>query len=162
MRIGVLSDSHVPDRQPSLPDRLIDRLRGVDLIVHAGDLTCLDVLNTLGKIAEVRAVRGNMDPPEVRSLLQDTLVFTVSHATVAVMHGRGAPEDCEAEARVSFPEADIVIFGHSHRPFLERRGKSLILNPGPAVRFAGRRPSFAVVDLDESGLRPAGATIYEL
>ncbi|MEW5935324.1 MAG: YfcE family phosphodiesterase, partial [Bacillota bacterium] len=95
-RIGVLSDTHVPDRQKAIPEAILQGLRGVDLIIHAGDLTTLAVLDVLGTIAPVHAVWGNMDPPGVRDRLDKTALIQVAGRTIAVMHGQGAPGDTEA------------------------------------------------------------------
>lgn len=162
MRIGVLSDTHVPDRQAAIPGSILEGLRGVDLIVHAGDLTCLDVIRVLGKIAPVRAVCGNMDLPEVRSKLGETLVFEACGKTIAVMHGWGSPVDTENRARSGFPDADVVIFGHTHRPFMEYRGKTLLLNPGSAWEFLGWKASYAILRLEDDGGKLPTADIYKL
>ncbi|MBE3519626.1 MAG: metallophosphoesterase [Firmicutes bacterium] len=157
-----MSDTHVPDRQPSIPESILEGLRGVDLIVHAGDLTCLDVLSLLEKIAPVRAVSGNMDLPEVRSKLGETLVFEACGKTIAVMHGRGSPAETENRARSAFPDADVVIFGHTHRPFMEYRGKALLLNPGPASGFLCWKPSYAILQLADEGDELPTAQIHRL
>lgn len=162
MRIGVLSDTHVPDRQASIPGSILEGLQGVDLIVHAGDLTCLDVLTVLEKIALVRAVCGNMDSPEVRSKLGETLVFDVCGKSIAVMHGSGSPAETENRARSSFPDADVVIFGHTHRPFVEYRGKTLLLNPGPASGCLYCKPSYAILRLEDDGEKLPTVQIYRL
>ncbi len=157
-----MSDTHVPDRQDAIPGSILEGFQGVDLIVHAGDLTCLDVLSVLEKIAPVRAVCGNMDTPEVRSELGETLVFRACGKTIAVMHGTGSPAETESRARSSFPEADVVIFGHTHRPFMEYRGKTLLLNPGPAWGFVWWKPSYAILRLEDDGEKLPTAEIYRL
>lgn len=157
-----MSDTHVPDRQNAIPGSILEGLRGVDLIVHAGDLTCLDVLRVLEKIAPVRAVCGNMDLPEVRSKLGETLTFEACGKTIAVMHGSGSPAETECRARSSFPEADVVIFGHTHRPFMEYRGKTLLLNPGPASGFLSWKPSYAILRVEDDGEKLPTAEIYRL
>jgi putative phosphoesterase len=67
MKIALISDTHVPTIIPELPSRFVDRLCGVDVILHAGDLVSLDVLESLQAIAKTVAVHGNLDRPAVNS-----------------------------------------------------------------------------------------------
>lgn len=161
-RIGVVSDTHVPDRQKAIPEAILQGLRGVDLIIHAGDLTSLAVLDVLGRIAPVRAVSGNMDPAEVRERLEKTAVIQVAGRTIGVMHGQGSPGDTEALARQSFPEADVVVFGHTHRSFLEYRGHALIFNPGPAVRSLWWKASYGILYIEDEPGVPVKAEIHPI
>ncbi|MDI6894966.1 MAG: metallophosphoesterase family protein [Bacillota bacterium] len=159
MRIGVVSDTHVPDHQRAIPEAILRGLRGVDLIIHAGDLTTLAVLDVLGQIAPVHAVSGNMDAPEVRNRLEKTRIMQVAGKTIGVMHGQGPPGDTEALARQNFPEADVVVFGHTHRPFLERRGRTLIFNPGPAARTLWGKASYGILHIEDDPGAPVKAEI---
>lgn len=161
-RIGVLSDTHVPDRQKAIPEAILQGFRGVDLIIHAGDLTTLAVLDVLSTIAPVHAVWGNMDPPGVRDRLDKTALIQVAERTIAVMHGQGAPGDTEALARRSFPEADVVVFGHTHRAFQEYRGKTLIFNPGAAVRALWWKASYGILYIEEDPAAPVRAEILPI
>lgn len=161
-RIGVVSDTHVPDRQKAIPGELLHGLRGVDLIIHAGDLTTLAVLDVLETIAPVRAVSGNMDPPQVRDRLGKTALIQVAGKTIGIMHGQGAPGETEALARQSFPEADVVVFGHTHRWFLEYRGSTLIFNPGPAVRGVWWKASYGILYIVDDPEEPVKAEIYPI
>lgn len=162
VRVGVVSDTHVPDRQPTVPTAVLEGLRGVDLIVHAGDLTSLAVVEVLGRIAPVHAVWGNMDPPEVRARLEKTVLIQVAGRTIAVMHGHGPPAETEALARESFPEADVVVFGHTHRSLREYRGRTLVFNPGPAVRALWWKASYGVLDIPDDPAAPVKAQIRPL
>lgn len=157
--IGVVSDTHVPDRQGAVPEAVLRGLRGVDFIIHAGDLTTLAVLEVLGRIAPVHAVWGNMDPPDVRAQLEKTAVIRVAGRTIAVMHGQGPPGETEALARQSFPEADVVVFGHTHRSFREYRGNTLIFNPGPAVRTLWWKASYGILYVEDDPSVPVRAEI---
>lgn len=162
MKIGVVSDTHVPDRQDAIPAAILRGLEGVDAIIHAGDLTSLAVLDVLGAIAPVHAICGNMDPPEVRARLGKTALLQMAGRSIGVMHGDGPPGATEARARQSFPEADVVVFGHTHRPFLEYRGNTLIFNPGPAVRLLWSKASYGILFLEDDPAVAVRAEIHPM
>lgn len=147
LRIGVLSDTHVPDRQRQVPEAILRGLEGVDMIIHAGDLTSVQVLDILQKIAPVYAVCGNMDSDQVKSILEPSRVVNVLGKKIAVMHGVQPHSLTEEAARTRFPDADCVVFGHTHRPHCEYDGKRLIFNPGSAcgAPWAGASYGFLYV-----------------
>ncbi|GAJ19896.1 unnamed protein product, partial [marine sediment metagenome] len=121
------------------------------LIIHAGDLTQLEVLDQLATIAPVEAVYGNMDPPEVREKLTPTREIKLKGKAIAIMHGDGSPEETMRLAENSFPGADCVIFGHTHRAYTGYKGKTLLLNPGSCVESPWtERPSYAILYLDDN------------
>lgn len=150
-RIGVISDTHVPDRQSFVPDEIISGLQGVDLIIHAGDFTSLSVLDSLARIAKVEACCGNMDGEDVRSELRPVNMFEFEGKKIAVMHGAGSPSATIEKARTSFPDRDIVVFGHTHSPYLEMVGNTLVLNPGSAWGGLMSRPSYGIITIHDDG-----------
>lgn len=145
----MISDTHVPDRQKEIPREILKGLAGVDMIIHAGDLTCLEVIEKLKEIAPVHAVHGNMDPQPVRSKLRPVRTIRVGSKSIAVMHGGGSPESTTEKARTQFPEADCVVFGHTHSPYNEYQGKSLIFNPGSACKCLWSIASYGILYVDE-------------
>lgn len=120
--IGVISDTH-----GMLRPEAAAALAGVDLILHAGDVDVLQVLEDLEKIAPVKAVCGNMDFGQLRELLSETEVVETGDYLLYILHDIGRL-DLDPEA-TGF---DAVIFGHSHRPYLEQKQGVLYLNPGSA------------------------------
>jgi hypothetical protein len=122
MRIGVISDTH-----GLLRPQLVEALKGVSLIIHAGDIGSPEILENLGKIAPVRAVRGNTDRGEWARTLPPTEVVEVGEVHIYVLHDLHTL-DLEPKA-AGFA---AVIFGHSHRPHLERKNGVFYLNPGSA------------------------------
>lgn len=131
MKIGVVSDTHIPERASSLPPKLLEAFQGVDLIVHVGDLTSLDVIEELKKIAPVKAVYGNMDPQEVRDVIPKKVILSVGKFKIGLFHGKGTPGRITASAKEAFEEkVDVVIFGHSHSPVSEMHDGILFFNPG--------------------------------
>ena len=124
----VLADTHIPRRAKRLPDGFFPHLRRADLILHAGDLLEAWVLEELSSHAPVRAVKGNVDGPDVD--LPETLEFEFGGVPMAMIHDSGPKKGRRARIRRRFPDARVVVFGHSHVPFLEDDGELLLLNPG--------------------------------
>jgi len=165
MKIALLSDTHVPASLPRLPDRLLEKLAGVDAILHAGDLVTLDVLEVLGAIAPTTAVSGNMDPPEVTRRLNAQEILKLGGRTIGLKHGHqpkrlqsryiglsyDAPEfDLFYQAMAAqLPDAEIIVFGHFHVPIIKEWNDRLFINPG-AIAPAHGRSSFAVLKIGEN------------
>jgi uncharacterized protein len=131
MRVIVLSDTHAPRRWRSCPPRVAEQLRGADLILHAGDVCIAPVLAELAQYAPVTAVLGNNDGPDVADWgAAETAALTLDGLRVAMLHDSGPSAGRLARMRRRFPEADLVVFGHSHIP-LDESGYGLrIFNPG--------------------------------
>jgi putative phosphoesterase len=122
MLIGIISDTHGLMRPEALA-----ALRGCEIIVHAGDIGTREVLDALGAVAPVFAVRGNNDRGEWARGLPDTEIVTAADHTLYVLHDMQQLDVDPAAAQFS-----VVISGHSHQPRAERRGGVLYLNPGSA------------------------------
>jgi putative phosphoesterase len=131
MRIVALSDTHAPRRWKSCPPRVAEHLRGADLILHAGDVCTAAVLDELAAYAPVHAVLGNNDGPDVAAWgAPETAEFDLDGLRVAMIHDSGPAPGRLARLRRGFPEASLVVFGHSHIP-LDASGDGLrIFNPG--------------------------------
>ncbi len=147
----VIADTHIPRRAKALPEALTPHLERADLILHAGDLMDPALLDGLAAYAPVRAVRGNLDPPEAR--LQETLEFEFGGVKMAVIHDSGPKRGRWNRMKRRFPKARVVVFGHSHIPWLEDEGGLLLLNPGsPTDRRRQPEHTFAL-------LRAQGGTV---
>jgi putative phosphoesterase len=120
-RIGVLSDTHIPQRGARLPDALLRRFEDVELILHAGDLSTLAVLDQLSAYAPVEAVRGNVEQ------------LVMGGCEIGLVHILGERKDYRRNAHQEFMTARVVIFGHSHIPLLEDADGLMLLNPGSAM-----------------------------
>ncbi|HVM95092.1 MAG TPA: metallophosphoesterase family protein [Candidatus Acidoferrales bacterium] len=120
--IGVISDTHSLLRPQALA-----ALRGVEWILHAGDVGAPEVLDGLRRIAPVVAVRGNNDRGDWATSLPDTEVVEVGSTSLYMLHDL---HDLDLDPRAAGFQA--VISGHSHRPVIERRNGVLYLNPGSA------------------------------
>ena len=127
----MLADTHAPRRWRSCPPRVAQRLRGADLILHAGDVCAATVLEELAQYAPVVAVAGNNDGPDVAGWgATPTAELDLDGLRVAMLHDSGPASGRLARMRRAFPRADLVVFGHSHIP-LDQAGYGLrIFNPG--------------------------------
>ena len=106
-------------------------MAGADLIVHAGDFTALEVIYDLEALGPpVAAVHGNVDEPEVADRLPEARVVEAGGVRIALVHDAGPARGRLERMRLRFPEADAVVFGHSHIPLHERADAFQIFNPG--------------------------------
>lgn len=129
MNIGVLSDTH-----DNLLPAVVEQFSGVDLIIHAGDIGKDHLLNKLGDIAPVMAVRGNMDGHPSFESLPAYRVVDAEDRKILVTHRVGRPEHPHQEIRERLFQVrpDVVVFGHTHHPYNQRINGILFFNPGTA------------------------------
>jgi putative phosphoesterase len=161
--LAILGDTHLPRGRRALPAACVERLRGADAILHTGDFIEVAVLRELEALGPpVHAVHGNVDGPELRLLLPRVRTVEAAGARIAMIHDAGPAAGRLARMRHTFPDADAVVFGHSHIPLLETAEDGFtIFNPGsPTERrraprhtmgeatITGGRPVFAVIALD--------------
>ena len=148
----VLADTHISRRARALPEELVPYLERADLILHAGDLIEASVLDELSLYAPVRAVKGNVDLPDVN--LPETLEFDFGGARIAMIHDSGRKEGRRRRLKRRFPDARVVVFGHSHIPFLEDENGLLLLNPGsPTDKRRQPHHTFALLRTEEGDVR---------
>lgn len=136
MRIGLISDTHIPEIVASIPPRVSDVFSGVDLILHAGDLSVASVLDELNAIAPVLAARGDDDYEIEDRRVQEIQKLTLDGLTLYLIHS----SQYWARDLIKHPEKhnlekapDIVVFGHTHRDVVHTVGNSLLVNPGSAA-----------------------------
>jgi uncharacterized protein len=143
--LGIITDTHVPQRVKALPPRVFDVFRGVDRILHAGDINSRRVLDELAQLAPVDAVAGNADL--VGHGLPLTRVIEVDDKRIGLVHGHGGwsrylrskvrdrfgydEEHYLNIVHSSFGPVDAIVFGHTHRFFQAQRAGILLINPGP-------------------------------
>jgi putative phosphoesterase len=147
-RIGVVADTHCPEFMHRLPDRLFEVLRGVDLIIHAGDVNGAETIAALEAIAPVEVVRGDHDLAS--SGWPVSREVNVEGRRIAVVHGNRSRWIEEPETliwtlslgaykahkrlprslRRRFDGCDAIVFGHIHRPHIETIDGTLVFNPG--------------------------------
>jgi putative phosphoesterase len=130
LRLALIADTHLPRGRRRLPERCLDALEGADLIVHAGDFSDASVLAELRELGPVAAVHGNVDSPELRRDLPETLTLELEEVVLGVIHDAGPSKGRLERLGTRFPDANAVVFGHSHQPLHERRDGFQIFNPG--------------------------------
>lgn len=150
-RIAVLADTHVtPGGSRRLPDGVYEVLDTVDVIWHAGDVLVGELLDELAGFAPVVAVLGNNDH-ELVGTLPERVEEVVDGVRIAMVHDSGASKGRENRMRRWFPDADLVVFGHSHLPIdAEGTDGQWLLNPGSATwKRRAETHTMAVVTCDD-------------
>jgi uncharacterized protein len=154
MRVVALADTHAPRRWKSCPPLVAAQLRRADVIVHAGDVCTAAVLDELSGYAPVIAVLGNNDGPDVAEWgAPETLQTDLGGLQVAVLHDSGPAPGRLRRLRRRFPDAGLVVFGHSHIP-LDEAGEGIrIINPGsPTDRRRQPHGTIAVLGIESGRL----------
>ena len=145
MRIAVLADTHV-NKLEYVPEKMLNVLSTVDLIIHAGDFTDVRLLEELKELREVKAVQGNMDSRELKTVLPVKEIVEIENKRIGIIHGSGAPWGIEERVRKMFEldRIDVIVYGHSHRSQNKVIGDILFFNPGKAADAFG----ILVIDSD--------------
>jgi uncharacterized protein len=131
VRIVVLSDTHAPRFWKRCPPAVAEHLDTADMILHAGDVCAASVLEELSVYAPVHAIIGNNDGPDVAAWgATETTELNLGGMQVGMIHDAGPKEGRLARLRCRFPEANLVIFGHSHIPLQAAEENFGIFNPG--------------------------------
>jgi putative phosphoesterase len=152
MRLGVIADTH-----GLLRPEVFRAFERVDHIVHAGDIGPLELLTELEAVAPVTAVYGNTDGPEVRQRLPQVAHVELDGFDLVVTHGDQLGSPTPQGLNAVFPDAQIIIYGHTHRPLLTVVDVVVtVMNPGGAGhRRFGLPPSVGILEL-EPGIPPRG------
>lgn len=153
MRIGVISDTHIPDRAKDIPEQILEDFKNVDMVIHAGDFVDLSVLDKLKTVCrDVRAVWGNMDQNEIRKKLPEKEIIKIANYKIGIIHGYGHPNNLiELTAGVFKDDGvNLIIFGHSHSPVNEKKGDILYFNPGsPTDKIFSPYNSYGIIEISD-------------
>lgn len=155
MRLGLIADTH-----GLLRPEVFDVFREVDHILHAGDVGDADLLTELEVVAPVTAVYGNTDGFDLRSRIPRTASLRLDGFDVLVTHGDELGSPTPVGLHAHYPDAEIIVFGHTHHAVLELVDRTItVMNPGAAgpARFA-HRPSVGILEL-EPGIPPRGRIV---
>ena len=155
MRLGVISDTH-----GMLRPEVFEVFREVDHILHGGDIGEWDLIVELQALAPVTAVYGNTDSFDIRSRVPQVAEIELDGFPIVVTHGDQFGSPSPAKLHGAFPGAEIIIFGHSHKPLLELVDRTVtVMNPGGAgaPRFS-IPPSVGILEL-EAGIPPRGRIV---
>jgi len=152
MKIGVISDTHIADTTTAIPAKILQDFKNVDMVLHAGDLTDLNVIEQLKKSCpHITAVYGNMDSSDVREKLPEKKIIKAGNYKIGLMHGAGAPAQLVEFMARAFKDdnVDIIVFGHSHRPLNEEKEGILFFNPGSAMdKVYAPYNSYGIIELN--------------
>lgn len=149
-RVAVLSDTHLRPGGRGLPASVLERLAAADVILHAGDVVTGHLLDELTRVAPTHAVLGNNDHDLV-GVLPETLELTLGGVRVAMIHDSGARAGRPNRMRRRFPDADVVVFGHSHDPVDEAGADGQwLFNPGSPTQRR-RQPDATMGELELAG-----------
>ena len=149
--IAVLADTHMPKGGRRLPERAVELLRGAEAVLHAGDFFAASVLKEIDAICPgpIHAVHGNVDEGELRAALPETLEVEFDGVRIAMIHDAGPAKGRLGRMRARFPDADAVVFGHSHMPLHEEADGFQIFNPGsPTERRRAPRHSIGLLRVE--------------
>ncbi|MGQ9626131.1 MAG: YfcE family phosphodiesterase [Anaerolineae bacterium] len=180
MKVGVISDTHIPDITPRLPEKINEIFRDVDIILHTGDITTLDTLHELENLFTITiAVAGESDSEQAKKYLEvaEPKVVEFSNRRIGMIHGHRAGQEsffrrlarlfrppsledtykyvlCQFEGK----KVDCIVFGHTHVPYMKVRNGILLFNPGAVAPSPGTRPSVGILDVGERAI--SGKIIY--
>ncbi|MFL5899822.1 MAG: metallophosphoesterase family protein [Solirubrobacterales bacterium] len=151
--IAVIADTHMPKGNRRLPERCLELIGAAEATIHVGDFCAASMLAELRALCPaVLAVHGNVDEPVLRRELPQELEVELGGRALALVHDAGPAAGRLARLRRRFPEADAVIFGHSHLPLHEQEDGFQIFNPGsPTERRRAPRASMGLLSYS-SGL----------
>jgi len=156
--IGLISDTHIPSRANKIPDKVFEIFKDADLIIHAGDLTQMDVIKELEQTAPVLAVHGNMDPHDVKAELPEFDTVKIHGRKIGVIHNPAALWGMNEMKRIAKENnLDILVFGHTHKQFVKLEDNVLFINPGsvndplPPVLV---KPTVGLIIITEEKIEP--------
>ena len=168
MNIGIISDTHLsPDGygaynpQPKdehgreidlLYNMLIPYFSEVEVVLHAGDLVDLSVIDMLQQFGEVHAISGNMDLKSVRATLPEKKILEFNGFRIGIIHGWGAPDGLSGKVRNKFAgeKLDCIVFGHSHQTYDRVEEGILMFNPGtPTDHMFAKSRNIGVLHLED-------------
>ena len=150
----MISDTHMPRRNRALPEACVERLKSADAILHAGDLMELDVLEALQAFGPpVYAVRGNVDSSQLQARLPLMRTVKLEDIRIGMVHDAGPATGRLERLRRHFPDADAVVFGHSHIALHESKPGFQIFNPGsPTERRKQPRHTMGMATIENDTL----------
>lgn len=157
IKIAVLSDTHIPNRAIDLPQEFYDRIKDVELIIHAGDVVGMSFMKKLKKMKEVAAVCGNMDSEELRKEFPKSRILSKYGFKIGIFHGNGSPKRTleNVKSRFSQEELDVIIFGHTHVAFNKKIDNTVYFNPGsPTDKIFSPYNSFGIISIDNTNIYP--------
>lgn len=154
LRVAVVSDTHAPRFWKAMPAAVAAQLADVDVILHAGDVCVPALLDELAAFAPVHVVAGNNDGPDVTAWgAPETLEIVLAGLRVAMIHDSGPKDGRARRMRRRFPDAQLVVFGHSHIPWDTEQDGQRLFNPGsPTDKRRQPRGTMGRLEIDAGRL----------
>ena len=150
MRIGILSDTHLSHATEYFKEKTKELFDGIDILIHAGDMTGVHIFEYLAGRWDVRGVRGNMDDYELYSLLPEKRIEDIVGRKIGIIHGKGSPHGIEERVFSEFDSVDMIVFGHSHVPFEAVQNGTVLFNPGSFSRNRSGRGSAGIIEIGDT------------
>ena len=149
--VGILSDTHLYALNESFAAQCAVAFAGCNAIIHAGDLVEVAILNTF-KGKDIYAVCGNMCNMATRKILPEDMQIVIGGCSIAITHGAGPRHNIEERVFEKFPDADCIVFGHTHQAMCQRVGRTLLINPGSfsGTGKYGAAGTYALLMIDEN------------
>jgi uncharacterized protein len=153
--VALVGDTHLPRGRRRLPAECVERIAAADLVIHTGDFSTVAAYEEIAAIGpELVAVHGNVDEAKLRARLPETTVVEAAGARIGVIHDAGPRRGRLARLRCAFPEADAVVFGHSHLPLHESEAGFQIFNPGsPTERRRAPAHTMGLAEIETGAVR---------
>ncbi len=150
MLIGIISDTHIPERAVKIPETVFETFKDVEMILHAGDLISMDVLSELDNLAPTICVQGNMDRIYGLKLPRQEII-KVDGIKIGVDHGEVYPRGETQQLKYIGLEmgVDVLITGHTHSSFIQEVDKMLLLNPGSPTVPRMTDPSVMLIKVND-------------
>jgi putative phosphoesterase len=184
MKIGVVGDTHIPDASFMLPARIDDLFKGLDILLHVGDVCDLSVLKELQETYTLTfAVWGERDLPELRHYLEEQRVVRFGDRRVGMIHGHqyrgsatriwdrlrqslfgGSATDAQADYlldRFASDDVHAIVFGHTHRPLVKMHKGVLLFNPGAALPGIDVGPSVGILEVTRRSIAGRIVPLYD-
>ncbi|WP_317949494.1 metallophosphoesterase family protein [Rossellomorea marisflavi] len=152
MKVVIVADTHFPKKGRDLPSPLLGDLKTADHIIHAGDFQTIEHYEAFKEYGQVTAVAGNVDDKSLKEILPEKTIITLKDLRIGVVHGDGTGKTTEKRARHAFEqeEVDLIIFGHSHIPYVRVDAGVLLFNPGsPTDKRKLSHHSHGVLEIDD-------------
>jgi uncharacterized protein len=160
-RVAVISDTHLPRGARALSNECVRLISSADLLLHAGDFVSQEFHDALGKLGPpLEAVAGNMDEAALKETLPKQRVVEVGGVRIGMLHDPGPRQRREARLAARFEDCEVVVYGHTHVPQVERFQHLWVLNPGsPTERRTSPTHSMIVLTIQGTRLMPELVTL---
>jgi len=152
MKIVVFSDTHL--KVWAIPELILEDLKSCDMILHAGDITSMNLIHELEAYAKVHAVCGNMDETEVKDALPSKKILEIDGLKIGLIHGYGAPFGIRKRILKEFEDVNCIVYGHTHRAYFDFENNIYFFNPGsPTDRIFAPFKSYGILEVSNGKIK---------